>query len=894
MKSKEMNKIIHENTDIIITKISKRKGDEFALAKSSIGNLFIYDAKYTFRELKETNIPIHVYNSIPDGRIKIIFIWNAKPYLVNIEDIITKPRINRKLKLAIFPVQLSRLKLLKKQEQPKNQTKFIHTHVHTDHSLIDGISTCISYVNKAKNLGMPAIAITDHGNISAHLYLQLEAEKLGIKPIFGVEAYVVQDATIHDSDHRSNNHIVLLAKNKTGYKNILTLQKLSWSPENFYYRPRIGYKTLKKYHKGLIALTACIKGLMGLDILNGELSVAYRTAKWLKKVFGDDLYLEIQLHNIFDNQGNDLQKIYNKELIKMSRKLDIELVLTNDVHYADKGMHKVQEKVIKMKSDSDLADAYCRSIWFKSLKELTETRKNECSYIKIPTFKKAVSNTLKIADKCNYKIPTGGLRIPSIDISEFPGHKSWMTEEDYLTHRIKKGIRKRVKENKKKLTSEYSERIKIEMNAFIKMKVISYILIYDDLVRFLKKKGCLCSLRGSANGSIVLWLIGLSIVDPIKFNILFERFISPARIEAEMADIDIDLDISHEYRDVAINYLKEKYGEDHICIVGTFGRTQLKASVKNMARVEAIKIKKRIDKTRTKTKIKKLEKKLEQFSYKEINKVTKLMPLEFDKLKDSSVSDWYKKNKKWLKKYIKPILGNVYSESLHPAGIVISPEPYHEWLPVRTNKLSQAKGGHRVFATQWENSHTSVEHLNERGVMVMDILGVKTLTIVDETLKLIKKRHGEKLKLEAIPLNNRKTYKTLSKGENLGIFQLSEGFLKPILRQTKPDNIEDIIFMVAADRPGPMASGAFDHYAKRKHGKEKVKVPHPSMKIVLKDTLGVLTYSEHVMRTATFFAGMDPIDSEKMRKVVKSKNPADFIKFKEKFISGAIKKWTKK
>lgn len=893
MKSSLIKSIVEDNSDIIINKIFKKKKDDFAIAESNIGTLFIYNSKYKFKELNETNIPISTYNSIPDGKYTFIIIFENSPYFLDVGSIITKERINKKLKIPVYPISLSDLIPITKTNQSNTQSKFVHLHCHSDFSLVDGISTCEDYLKKAKELGMDAIAITDHGNVSAHLYLQLEAKKLEMKSILGSEMYIVKDASLKDGDHRSNNHIVIIAKNEIGYKNLLALQKLSWSTENFYYRPRIDYKMLKMHRKGLVVLTACLKGLVAREVLNNKPRDAYKLVKRLKKWFGDDLYLEIQLHNIFNNNGEDIQKYYNEELIKISKKFNVELVLTNDVHYAEKKMYKVQSMVIKMKTDSDLADTYCKSIWLKSYNELLQTRNRYCKYISKKIFKKAAENTIIIADKCNYEIPTGGLKIPTIDISRFPGYKPQMTEEDYIRYRVKDGIRQRSKEIDLEFPPEYIDRIEIEIDAFVKMEVISYILIYDDLIRYLKKQGCLCSLRGSANGSVVLWLMGLSIVDPVKFNILFERFISPARIEARMADIDIDLDISHKYRDVAINYLKEKYGEDKICIVGTFGRTQLKSSVKNMARVEAEKIKLKLKSAKTKKEINKLEKRLEQFSYQEINKITKLMPDNIEEIKDSPVAKWFEDNKKWFEDYVVPILGNAYSESLHPAGVVISPVPYHEWIPIRTNKLSKEKGGDRVFSTQWENSHTSVEHLNEIGAMIMDILGVKTITIVDETLKLINKRHKIKMKLDTIPLDNKKTYETLSEGENLGTFQLNKKFIKPILRQTKPDNIEDLIFLVSADRPGPMASNAFEHYYKRKHGEEKIETHHPSLKKVYKDSFGVLVYSEHLMRTATVFAGMNAIDSEKMRKIVKSKNPADFLAFKEKFISGAIKKWTK-
>jgi DNA polymerase III subunit alpha len=863
---------------------TKKVSNEAYIALSNLGQLFIYTTRYKFRELRETNIPVATFKKIPSNITTIIIVFEDKPYLIKKKDIPKKPRIIKNL--AIYPIPFDLLTPLE-PKRTKWSAPFVHLHVHSDYSLVDGLSMCRTYLEKAKKLGMPALAITDHGNMSSHMDLQIRAKEIGIKPIFGTEMYIVENAKLHDGDHRTSNHIILLAKNKIGYKNLLALQKLSWSEENFYYRPRIDFDMLAKHRRGLVVLTACLKGLLAKELLRGDAKVAYKKVKWLKKLFVDDLYLEIQLHKIIDD-GKDIQKVYNKKLIRIAKKLDIKVVVTNDVHYAEKGMHKLQSKVVRMKTDSDLADAYCSSIWFKDYKDIKIAWKKD-KYIPKRILDESVKSTIEIANKCNFEIPTGGLRIPTIDLAEFPGYKSGWTEEQYVRYRIKIGL---VKKAKKLSASKdiYDKRIKYELDAFAKMNVFSYILIYDDLIRFLKKKGCLCSLRGSANGSVILWLMELSIVDPIKYNILFERFISPARIQTRMADIDIDLDIAHTYRDMAIDYLKEKYGEDHICSVGSFGRTQLKAAVKNLARVEAFEIKARMEGA-SENKIATLERKLSPFSYREINKITKAMPNSIDELEGSTVATWFEENRNWFEKYVRPIIGNAYAESLHPAGIVISPEPYHHWLPVRTNKLSKEKGGHRVFATQWENSHTFEEYLNERGVMVMDVLGVKTLTIISDTIKLIKKRHDKKLSLDSLPVTDKKVYESLSEGENLGFFQLGKKSLKNLFISVKPDKLEDIIFMVSADRPGPLASGAFEQFASRKHGKSSIKYPHHSLRKVLKDTLGVLTYSEHIMGTATEFAGLDPADSEQMRKIIKAKSRQQFLKFRRKFIEGAVAKW---
>jgi DNA polymerase III subunit alpha len=867
---------------------------EYVIAKINDDRVFVYDAKHKFKKLHETNIPVKLYKKIPTGIDTLLVILKGKLYWLRKDDITKILRINKKLNIAIYPIDLDKLTPItfnKPEAKEKTDNRFIHLHAHCDYSLSDGIGKTRDYLDIAKKFGMPAMAITDHGNVSSHMDLQLSSAKLGIKPIFGIEHYIVDDATIHDGDHRTSNHIVLLAKNETGYRNLLKLQKISWSNEYYYYRPRIDFNVLEEYSEGLIVLTACLKGVVGIDLINGKFKTATRKLKILKKIFKDDLYLELQLHNIIE-KNTDIQKVLNEELIRLSKKLKIQTVITNDVHYQEEGMEVVQSKVVKIKREGDLSEAYCDSIWFKSYDDMVDTWKENCSYIPEKVFSASIANTYTIASKCNYEIPTGGLRIPTIDISKFPNYDG----EDILAYLEKRALLG-LKKYKKKLSGKrikYLQRIKYELDAFRKMDVVSYILIYDDLVRYLKKQGCLCSLRGSANGSVVLWLIGVSIVDPIKYSILFERFVSPARIEAHMADIDIDLDISHIYRDTAINYLKDTYGDDHICSVGSFGRTQLKAAIKGLARVEATLLKEKLKVVKTDKLRRKLEKKLAPFDYQTINKITKLMPNSIDDIDDiGEVSEWFEENKEWFDKFVRPILGNAYSESLHPAGVIISPEPYDEWLPVRSNKLSAAKGGHRVFASQWENSHTFEEFLNERGVMVMDVLGVKTLTVISESIKFIKERHDKTLKLETIPTDDKKVYDSLAKGENLGLFQLGKEQLKGYFKQIKPDNLEDINFFIAADRPGPLAAGAIEHYADRKHGNEKVNYTHPSMNKVTGDTLGVLVYSEHIMKAASEFAGMNPIKSEHMRKVIKAKSPEEFLTYKEEFVGGAIEKWSK-
>lgn len=856
--------------------------------KTDHGSYRFYKAKYRFHEVKETNIPWKVFSGIPDHVDNLILYYRDALFILPKKSIIRAPRLVGGKK--ILPISEDALIPLRKPVKVAKTKRFIHLHVHSAYSILDGVSSCRRLVEKAASLGMDALAITDHGNVSGHMDFFLRCRASGIKPILGCENYFVNDATVKDGDHRKSFHVVLLAKDEEGYKNLLRLQKLSWSPEHFYYRPRLDWGMLERHSGGLICLTACVKGLLNRHILAKKRKTALNKAKKLKAIFGDDLYLELQLINLVGDDGIDLQKVANEGLVRISRKLNIPTVITSDVHYINKGMHEVQDMVCKIHQDTEMYSTECTDSWLKTYEELIDAWREKCPYLKARRVKSSLRITQEIADKCNYEIPTGKAYFPRYDHKRHVMYKKWgkKLSKDKFFRKLT-----RIAAKKKKVWGkhEYRERIGYEIDAFTKTDSLDYLLIVDDLVRHMRKQGCLVHMRGSANGSLVCYLLGLGIVDPIRHNIMFERFISPGRILQGLTDIDIDLDFEAEYRDTAIRYLKRRYGEDHICSVGSFSRLQLKNAIKSLTRVEADKIRKRIRESESKEEIKMLEKKLEPFTFQRINKVTKSMyGTGLDALSSSDdASEWYKNNKDWFDKFVQPIIGNAYAASIHPAGVVICPRPYDDFIPVKTQK--EKGSDERVFTTQWENSHTYEEFLNERGVMILDVLGVNALSIISRTIKDVNERHGMNLALEKIPTDDPRVYETLSDGENLGYFQLGKPALRSMLRDLKPDCIDDLIFLSAADRPGALAAQAHIHYIRRKHGKEKVKYYHESLKSVLGDTHGVIVYSEHIMGTAVEFAGMSIVDAEDLRKIIKAKDPKRFAVFKKKFIEGAAKKW---
>lgn len=760
----------------------------------------------------------------------------------------------------------------------------------THNSLLDGTSSCRALVDRAAQLGANSLAITDHGNLSGHMDFYLRSKKAGIKPVFGVEGYFVKDATAHDADHRSSNHIVLLAKNDIGYANLLKLQRVAWSTENFYYRPRFDWRMLKAHSEGLVCLTACMKGLLSDSWLDKKPKRAGMYARKLRKIFDEDLYIELQLLKIVNDKGLDMQNIANVGNLHLAEKYDIPTVITNDVHYTHQGMHKVQDMVVKIHHETEMYGIKCTDIWMKTYDEMKAAHRDNCDYIPTKIFNNSMATTNEVAAKCNYEIPTGAANFPKFKYKVHPTYKKWdkdLNKSCFFRRLIRVAAKRKGLWEK----SEYKKRIKYECGALIKTKSVDYVLIIDDLLRHMRKLGCLYHMRGSANGSLVCFLLDFGVVDPVRYNIMFERFISPGRILQGLQDIDIDLDFEAEYRDVAIAYLKQKYGEDHICSVGSFNRLQLKAAIKGLARVEAVRIKNKIKETEDEEEISLLEAELEPFAFKAMNTVTKAIhsdTIEAACEASEEVRTWYEDNKEWFELYVRPVIGNAYTASIHPAGVIITPTSYDNWLPVRTQK---SKTGDRVFTTQWENSHTYEEFLNERGIMILDVLGVKTLSIIQSTLRDVAQRHGTTYSLDSIPRDDPDVYESLSKGENLGYFQLGKAAVKGLLRDLKPDCMDDLVFLSAADRPGALAAKAHVRYIKRKHGKEPVRYLHHSLETVLADTYGVIVYSEHIMKTAIEFADMHIVEAEELRKIIKAKDIAKFNAYRTKFMDGAINRW---
>ena len=783
-----------------------------------------------------------------------------------------------------------------------------HLHTHSYYSLLDGVPSPESYLKRCEELDIPAIAMTDHGNVGSWAQFSIESKNYKTKPILGIEAYVVENTEkvslirkkiegekdaekkTKYSDwlkkHRSAFHAVMLAKNRIGYKNIVAINNHAWT-DGFYYSGRTDFNHLKKHSDGVICLSACQSGIVSKLLLSGQRKKAIQVARFMKQIYKGNFYLELQFLNM------PIQDKLNKLLVSLGKTYKIPFVTTNDVHYLNKGDHRLQQVLIDMitrkKEGEEGFKIESKVNYLKTLKDFEEDFREHKSVPK-SIFHQALDNVCNIADECNCLVKTGNLYFPTYNhkdhflYSKFPIENKAEFFKAILLYRSKRILGNKIK------TKVYKERLIYEFKTLYKLKSIDYFLIVDDLLHYVRENKAFSVIRGSANGSLIAFVFEFGLIDPIKHSIMFERFISKYR---SLNDIDIDIDVRREFRSKAISYLKDKYGIQKVLTVGTYNRMQLKGAIKDVTRVFKERIDDRVKKTKSEKKADKLYKKQEQYLYSTINKVTSVMEGDLDiktaKKNHQAFGTWYEANKKIVTKYIEPIIGNVKNVSLHPAGVIILPDSEENLLPIRTQKDPHSKG--RVVATVWKNSHTGREDLNEIGVMALDILGVKTLSVISEVIELIKEKKKKEVDLYNIDLEDKKTLKMFNKGESIGVFQFSGGAAKQIINATKITEFNDLIVINALARPGALQAGADKLYAERKDDPDLIRYDHHSLKNVLNDSSGVLVFSEHILRTASEFAGMDPKKADDLRKIIKGKHPGLFKEYKKKFISGAINKW---
>ncbi len=731
---------------------------------------------------------------------------------------------------------------------------FVHLHNHSHYSLQDGAARIDDLINAAVKENMTALALTDHGVMYGVSEFYKKAKKAGIKPILGMEAYINFNArrftkeskNLHtnngqDKEAKKYNHLVLLVKNLEGYKNLMKLSTLGFK-EGYYYKPRIDLELLKRYGKGLICTSACIAGPVAAPVLNGDYELAKENAKKLKEIFGEDFYLEIQ------NHGLDKDKIILEALPKISEELNIPLVATNDIHYIQKD-HAIAHNILLLLSDKSGNADYRKlryhtdQVYFKSAGEMQELFKD---------FKGAVENTLAISEKITFEMPEREFLYPIFPI---PPESNAKNLDEYFEQLALAGLHERFP----KLNNEILERFNYEMNVIKKMGYAGYFLIVQDFINAAKKRGIPVGPgRGSAAGSLVAYALKITNVNPLDYDLLFERFLNPER--SSMPDIDVD--IADDQRGDVIEYVKEKYGENSVSQIITFNRLSSRQVIRDVARVLNIPIP-------------------------TVNNITKWIPSKFGKIYTIEEAINEVAELQWIKttddpqiqeliKYSKILEGMNRNASKHAAGVVITPGDVSDFVPLA--KASKSED----FVTQF-----NMKELEDAGILKMDFLGLRTLTIIRDTIDIVRKTRGVQIDIENIPIDDKKTFELFSQGRTTAVFQFESPPMRQYLKMLKPSSIKDLAAMNALYRPGPM--DFINDFIDRKFGRKKIEYLHPSLEPILKETYGIIVYQEQVIQIANKVAGMSLAEADILRRAMGKKNKEKMLEQEKKFIDGAVK-----
>lgn len=737
-------------------------------------------------------------------------------------------------------------------------SQYIHLHNHTHYSLLDGAATVETLLKAAVDNNMPAVALTDHGVMFGAIEFYKKAKKKNIKPIIGCEVYIItkgsrftkskekddgNDLLVSDGKtkkKRDYHHLILLCKDIIGYKNLIKLVTLGHT-EGYYYKPRIDFDLLSKHHEGLVCLSACAGGVVANPLISGDYEEAKDIAKMYKDLFGDDFYLEIQDHGI------PAEKIVLRDMPKLAKELDIKLVATNDSHYV-KREHAIAHNIMLLIPEASANDAPditnlrygTDQIYFKSEKEMVELFRD---------FPDAIANTLEITEKCNLKLNLGENQMPKFPI---PPDAGVTTLEEYLEKIAWEGLRKRYKE----ITPIIDARMRHEIGVINRMGYAGYFLIVADFIKAARDRGVMVGPgRGSAAGSIVAFATQITNVDPLKYDLLFERFLNPDRISMP----DIDVDFSDWKRDIVIKYVREKYGEENVAQIITFGTLSSKAVLKDVARVLGIPLS------------------LVEGITKQIpTMLGKVMPIQeaLDTLPDlKPYKDSADPKIQQMFEVAKVLEGMNRNAGMHAAGIVISPEPLSNLVPM-----------YRTPSTELMTQFT-MKDLEEAGLLKMDFLGLRTLTVIENALEHIKKNHGTEINIDELPEDDPKTFELFSKGQTVAVFQFESSGMQDWLRKLKPNSISDLTAMNALYRPGPMEN--IGDFIKRKHGLAKIEYLHPKLEETLRETYGVIVYQEQVMRIASDVGGFTLAKADLMRRAMGKKDKKIMEDLKAEFIEGA-------
>ncbi len=728
---------------------------------------------------------------------------------------------------------------------------FVHLHNHTHYSLQDAACTVDSLIDAAVENKQHALALTDHGVMYGVSEFYKKAKKKGIKPILGSEVYIVVDGSRFEKGEKGTgkkksrhyNHLVVLAKNDTGYKNLCKLVSIGFT-EGFYYKPRIDMEVLEKYKEGLIVTSACLGGVVAAPLLDDNYEKAKEVALRFKEMFGDDFYLELQDH------GLEKDKIVMTQMPKLAKELDIKLIATNDIHYVKKE-HAIAHNILLLLSDKSGTTNYRNlryqtdEIYFKSTEEMKELFKD---------YPEAISNTVEIEKKIDDNISFGGLHFPEFPIPEDSPAK---TLAEYFELLAKEGLKKRYAG--REITKEVWDRFEYEVKVINDMGYPGYFLITQDFINAAKDMGIPVGPgRGSAAGSLVAYALKITNVNPLDYDLLFERFLNPAR--QSMPDIDIDF--ADDQRSEVIDYVKQKYGEDSVCQIVTFNRLSSKAVLTDVARVLGIPIP-------------------------TVKSITKHIPSKFGKVFSIEKSLAEVPELKWVKesndpqiqdliKYSQVLEGMNRNNSKHAAGVVIAPSEVSNYVALAT------AGASRDLVTQFNMKELE----GSAGLLKMDFLGLRTLTIIRDAITLVKKTRNIDVNPDDIPVDDEKTYELFARGQTTAVFQFESAPMREHLKNLKPTSIKDLAAMNALYRPGPMEF--IDSFIARKHGKAQAEYLHPILEPILKETYGIIVYQEQVIQLANKVAGMSLAEADILRRAMGKKDLTAMAEQRAKFIKGAV------
>ena len=747
--------------------------------------------------------------------------------------------------------------------------KFTHLHLHTEYSLLDGANKIDVLAKRVKELGMEAVAMTDHGNMFGAITFYTTMKKAGIKPIIGMEAYIHNSDELDDKNNRQRFHLCLYAKNEIGYKNLMYLSSMAYI-KGFYYYPRINKKLLREHSEGLICTSACLQGEISWHLNTSDKNLklgakgyeeAKRVALEYKEIFGDDFYIEIMRHGIGDQLRID------EDLIRLSKETGIKLVATNDTHYTFKEDADAHEAFMciamnKLYNDPNRLRHSVHEFYVKSPEEIAKI------YADIP---EAIEATQEIVDKCNLEIKLGNptppnfkftrerAKIVGLDLPEPDKEYSLKNDIVLFEYEARKGLEKRLKNVPKEKHQEYKERLEKEIKIINSMKFPGYMLIVWDFVRVAKEMGIPVGPgRGSAAGSLVAYSLEITDLDPMPYGLLFERFLNPERVTMP----DIDMDFCQARRQEIIDYVIKKYGRYNVAQIITFGKLLAKGVIRDVARVM-------------------------DMPYSKADAFAKLIPDELgitlDKAyeKEPKIKELIENDPQAAQvwKFAKALEGLNRNAGTHAAGVVISNEPLWEKTPLFK------PSGQDTLATQYNG-----KYIEDVDLIKFDFLGLKTLTVIEETLKLIEKRHGFRIDFNKVDIQDKKVYEYISKGETLGLFQIESAGMQDLARRLKPSGFEDVIAMLALYRPGPMESGMLDDFVERKHGRAEITYMFPELEPILKPTYGVIVYQEQVMQIVQTIGGFTLGGADLVRRAMGKKIKEEMDRLKGQFAEGAEKK----